>query len=101
MTSLKLDFVGIGEMLRAPYMVAEMGRRAELVKIEAEATAPFDPSPDGPHYKDQFHVEVTDHGGVHGDRAEGAVTNDSEHAFFVEFLNGDRTLGRALDAAAG
>lgn len=101
------SYVGIGEMLRADYMVAEMGARMERVKVEAEATAPYDPnSTDGDHYKDDFHVEVTDHGGVHHDRAEASCINTNNAAVFVEFGNGvggppQRTLGRALHAASG
>ena len=101
MSDFRLNYAGVGELLRSTEMVAEMARRAELVKAEAEVTAPYDPQSAGPHYKDEFFVEVTDHGGIHGDRAEAAVTNNSDHALLVEYLNGDRTLGRALDAAAG
>jgi hypothetical protein len=100
-SGFRLNYAGLGGVLRSAEMVAEMARRAELVKAQAEATAPYRASDPDPHYQDEFSVEVTDHGGVHGDRAEASVVNSSEHAYLVEFLNGDRTLGRALDAAAG
>lgn len=99
------SYTGIGDMLRSPEMVAEMVKRMERVKAKAELTAPYDPnSTDGTHYKDSFHVESTDHGGEHHDRAEATCYNDDNAAVFVEFLpvkNGPphRTLGRALDAA--
>lgn len=99
MSDFRLNYVGVGEMLRSTEMVAEMARRAELVKAAAEIAAPYDQNSPGPHYKDEFIVEVTDHGGIHGDRAEAAVTNTSGHALAVEFQDGYRTLGRALDAA--
>ncbi len=94
------SYSGIGDMLRA-----DMVARMERVKAEAEATAPYDPAAtDGTHYRDEFHVEATDHGGAKHDRAEATCFNDDNAAVFVEFLATSsgaphRTLGRALHAA--
>jgi hypothetical protein len=98
------SFKGIGEMLRADFMVAAMESKAEKVKTRAEQIAPYDAeSKDGTHYRDAFHVEADARGGAHHDRAVGRVVNDDEAAFFIEYGNvhvdRHRTLGRALDAA--
>lgn len=96
------DYSAFGvHVLRSPWMLAEMGRRAEKVKARAEATAPYDPDdPDGTHYKDSFDAEAL----IEGDRARGRVRNtDLPTAIFVEFGANHtpryRTLGNALDAA--
>lgn len=98
------SFPGIGEMLNADFMVADMLGRAEKVKTAAEAAAPFDPnSKDGGHYKDSFTASAAAHGGAKKDRAVGTVTNTDEAAFFIEFGNVNiakhRVLGKSLDAA--
>jgi len=98
------SFPGVGEMLNADFMVADMLGRAEKVKAAAEAAAPFDPnSKDGGHYKDSFSATAAAHGGVKKDRASGTVTNTDEAAFYIEYGNVHvtkrRTLGTALDAA--
>lgn len=94
----RADYSGIGDMLTAPFMVAEMRRRAEKVKARAEALAPVD---DG-EYKRSFDVSAGVREGRHR-RAYGRVTNTAPHAFYVEFGTTDtprfRVLGRALDAA--
>jgi hypothetical protein len=88
-------------VLKAPFMVAEMLKRAERVKARAEAHRPFDPDdPDLVHYRDHFYAEA----GLRTDRAYGRVTNtDMPTALFVEFGTKNnprhRTLGNALDAA--
>jgi hypothetical protein len=102
-STFRPSYRGIGELLTAEFLQAEMVRRAELVKAEAEATAP-DYTPHGVGYKYEF--EVT--GGIKESkkgtkRAVGRVTNHSGHAIWVEFggqnTPAHRTLGRALDAA--
>lgn len=100
----KPDYAAFGEhVLRADWMLEEMVRRAENAKIEAEATAPFDPnSHDGTHYKDSFRVASDTHGGVQKDRAEARLVNDDSAAIYIEYGTRDtprhRTLGRATDA---
>lgn len=91
-------------VLAAPWMVAEMRRRAEKVKERAEATAPVG-GEDDPHrglYKASFEVDS----GVRNEptrRAFGRVTNTAPYAIDVEYGSKHnrryRTLGRALDAA--
>lgn len=102
------SYKGIGEMLCADFMVAEMRRRAEKVKALAESTAP-DATPVGIGYKYEFEASagVEMHASTSGKvtkRAVGTVTNTSEHALFVEFggqnTPAHRTLGRALRAAS-
>lgn len=109
------DYAAFDEnVLCAPFMVAEMLKRAERVKLRAEVTAPFYADDvDGEHYKDDFDVTA----GIRETptrRAYGRVTNDNSAAVLVEFgrpagidKNGKhygaqerhRTLGNALDAA--
>lgn len=93
---------GIGEMLRAEYMQADMDRRAELGKEFAEAAAPYDATDsDGDHYRDHFHVEH----GERKDRASARLVNDHKAAFQIEVGTSDtpahRTLTRALDVMGG
>lgn len=101
MGAFKKDYEGIGEMLRAPYMVAAMRARGEKVEAQAVATAP-DAPPIGVGYKEHFSVEAGVREGLKP-RAFARVRNDSDHALAVEFGWGNtprhRTLGKALDAA--
>lgn len=86
--SFNASYRGIGEMIRSIEMEAEMVRRAEKIKARAEAIAPVGKPPDDKHpgrYKASFHVSSTKRGGVHHDRAEATVTNDSPEAFYVEY----------------
>jgi hypothetical protein len=89
-SKMEFSYEGIGEnILRADYMVAEMGRRAQAVMDEAVATAPvYEGREDDPHrsrYKESFSMHTTDHGGSKGNRAAGIVSNDAPEAVFVEF----------------
>lgn len=104
MSRFNASYEGIGEMLRADWMVGEMRRRAEAVKNAAESDAPVGGSGD-PHrgrYKESFSVESGIREGKTR-RAVGRVVNDSPEAVFVEYGNKNidayHTLGRALDAA--
>lgn len=99
----KPSYTGIGEMLCAPFMQAEMRRRAEKVKEYAEATAPYDPDDkDNDHYRDHFSVSSGVQEGKTR-RAVGTVTNDHVAALSIEAGTKDTdahwTLTRALDAA--
>jgi hypothetical protein len=82
-------------MLRADFMVEEMGRRAQAVMDQAVATAPvYTGTGRDTHrgrYKDSFSVHTTDHGGWKGDRAAGIVTNDAPEAIYVEYKSEHRT----------
>lgn len=92
------SFQGIGEMLRADFIQAEMQRRAGKGMEFAVSTAPFDPhSKDGTHYKEQFRVDAR----PRVDRACAALVNDDPAAFQIEVGTSDtpahRTMTRALD----
>jgi hypothetical protein len=98
------DYGGIGDMLCAEWMRADMHARAERVAAAAELDAPVGGA-DDPHrgrYKASFHVES---GVQHGKtrRAFGRVSNDSPEAVYVEYgnknIDAHHILGRALDAA--
>ena len=103
MSQYRPSYDGIGRLLTAEFMQAEMLRRAEKVKALAEATAP-DAPPYGVGYKYEFRIESGIKTSSEGTRrAFGRVVNDSKHALFVEYggqnTPAHRTLGRALRAA--
>lgn len=110
-SSFRASYKGIGELLNAEFMVADMRARAEKVAARAVETAPFDPNDrDGQHYNERFQVEAGKHGGVHKDRAYGRVSNDDKAARWVEYgmiVDGKQrvpehaTLRKALYDAAG
>jgi len=104
MTSFKASYEGIGEMLCSDGMVAEMRRRAEKVKVAAEALAPYDPtSIDGSHYRDSFKVTAGVERTLATLRAVGRVSNADEAAVFIEYGTSKtpdyHVLGKAIDAA--
>jgi hypothetical protein len=87
-TQYKPDHIGIGEMLRAPFMEGTMVIFAEGIKAYAEAISPIDEK--GPHpgrYKASFHVRHHSRGGATRDRAEAIVYNDAPEALYVEFAH--------------
>jgi hypothetical protein len=103
--SLKLSKAGIGEMLRADFMVAEMGRRAEVGKLVAEAIAPVYREKDKRgRFKDSFYTRTSTSGGYKKDRAAGYLGNNHPAAFQIETGTIDtpahRTLRIALEAMA-
>lgn len=97
MSDFHPDHAGIGEMLKADFMQAEMTARAHRGKEYAEATAPYDENGGSPHYKDLFRVEAT----PNKERAEASLINDDPAAFHIEYGTSHspkhRTLGKALD----
>jgi len=102
MVSYNASFSGIGEMLRAPFMVAAMKERAEVVKAAAEAIAPvYEQGPHPGRYKEAFEATA----GMRADRAYGRVENHSPEALSVEFgtVNNPahHTMVKALAAAGG
>lgn len=104
MSSVELDYEGIGQMLRSDFMEAEMARRGAKVLAVAEATAPVDEFSEHPgRYKAAMRLDTTRHGGIRGDRAQAVVSNDSPEAIYVEYGNRNTprhaTLRRALNAA--
>lgn len=57
MSGFKARYAGIGELLRADFIEADMLKRAELVAALAEAIAHVDPTSDHPgRYKESFSV---------------------------------------------
>lgn len=101
MGAVRTSYRGIGQLLCADFIVAEMVRRAEKVKALAETTAP-DYTPLGEGYKYEFEI-VSGVRKRKTRRAFARVRNRSTHAMWVEFGGQNtpkhRTLGRALDAA--
>lgn len=75
------NYAGLGEMLRAGYMLDAMVRHAERIEDIAIAIAPVDSG----DYVEKFRIIPTTHGGPHADRAQARVENFSDHANFVEF----------------
>jgi len=102
MSTYRPSYKGIGQLLTAEFLQAEMLRRAKKGEAHAEAIAP-DYSPYGVGYKYEF--EVT--GGVKESkkgtkRAFGRLANKSDHAIWVEFggenTPAHRVLGKSLTA---
>ena len=88
---VSLSYAGLGEMINAPFMVAEMRRRMDSAKVFAEGIAPVgDPEKDthSGRYLASFSVTAGDYGGVHNDRAWAELENDAPEALYVEV--GDR-----------
>lgn len=105
MSSYKPSYKGIGDLLTADFIRAEMLRRAEKVLARAEATAP-DAPPVGVGYREDFEITTGVKRSKKGTtRARATVRNKSEHALFVEFggknTPAHRTLGKALGEAGG
>lgn len=106
MTTYRLNPAGFrAHLLNAPWMVAEMHRRAERGKDFAEDVAPVDE--DGPHpgrYKESFTVESGTRGGIHHDRAYATLRNHAPEAIYVEFgterQEAEHVLTRAMDVMA-
>lgn len=87
------DTRGTGTVLRTSEMVAVVTGAAEKAKAYAEKISPRRTG----RYAAAFRIETTRRGGPHRDRAEARLVNDTEYAWAVEFVNGDRVLGRAAD----
>jgi hypothetical protein len=92
------DFEAFNRLvLNAPWMEAAMRERAELVKAQAEATAPVDEG----DFAAAFEVESGTHGSITHDRAYATVRNTDPAAEHIEFGTSDTpahyTLMRAVD----
>lgn len=86
MSRFNASYTGIGELLKAPFIEADMRARAERVMAAAIAAAPTDPTSDHPgRYKASFSVSS----GLRQDRAYGRVTNDAPEAVWVEYGRGE------------
>lgn len=89
------------EVLNADFMVALMLEHAGRIQVAFVATAP-DATPYGVGFKYSTEVSAGKHGGLHKDRAYGAVTSTDPDAVYIEFGTAHspahRTLTRAMEA---
>jgi len=89
------DFRGLGTVMTSREMAAAMEGFARKGQAFAESIAPVETG----DYKSRFRTSSATRGtGRRADRAVGYLHNDSDHATLVEFANGDRVLGRTVDA---
>ncbi|MEV0917834.1 HK97 gp10 family phage protein [Streptomyces sp. NPDC049967] len=84
----KMSKKGVGQLLKAPMIEAEMLRRAEVIRAVAVSIAPVgtsarDATPG--HYKASFEVSSTLRGGRRRDRATATVRNTAYYARWVEY----------------
>lgn len=93
------SYEGIGDMLTAPFMQAEMRRRAEVGKAWAEARANREAIDSG-KYADSFEVDSGIQTSANGTRrAFGELRNTDPKSFVVEFGSGpDRPQGGSSPA---
>jgi hypothetical protein len=84
----KPDYKGTGELMNGPEMQAVMREVALAGMASAVAAAPVRTG----DYKSRFRVTVEAHGGVHHDRAEARIVNDSDHSVLVEWVDDYHTL---------
>jgi hypothetical protein len=101
---LRASYSGIGAMLRAPWMLAEMVKRAETVMEYAQQTAPVGEgtaSDPAGGYREGFAVVPVARGGTKKNRAQALVVNNDDAAVHVEYgtvaEEGHHTLLKALD----
>lgn len=83
----KMSKRGVGQLLRSDKVLAEMVRRAEVIKGVAEGIAPVGGSGD-PHrgqYKASFFVQPIRRGGRRKDRAIAIVGNTAPWGAHVEY----------------
>lgn len=89
----KPSYQGTGELMNGPEMQEVLRQIAEKGMAYAIGIAPEKTG----DYKEHFSVQVRDHGGVHGDRAEAKIVNDSAHSTEVEWRDGYHTLNRTAE----
>ena len=89
----KADYAGTRRLMNSPEMQAVMLAVAEEGMAAAVGLAPERTG----EYKSSFSVLVHEGGGVHHDRAEALIINDSPHSVLVEDWDEFHTL---KDAAA-
>lgn len=89
-TRFRLNFAGVGQLLRSSGMAAEMRSRAENVAAAARSAAPVDTG----EYRDSITVETAT-----TDRAVGRCVATAPHSLVVEART--RVLGSSIDAAGG
>lgn len=106
-TKFTMSRRGVGQLLKSPMVLAEMERRANLIRTAAESIAPVGSRRD-PHpglYKDSFYVTSTPRGGRNRDRATATVGNSAPYARWVEYgteqAPAQHVLLRAAQAGGG
>ncbi|GGU62902.1 HK97 gp10 family phage protein [Streptomyces lavendofoliae] len=83
----KMSKRGVGQLLRSDMVLAEMVRRAHVIKSTAESIAPVG-GPGDPHrglYKASFYVRSNRRGGRRRDRAVAVVGNTAPYGAHVEY----------------
>lgn len=89
----KPDYAGMHDLMNGPEMQAMLRGVAEQGMADAIVRAPVRTG----DYKAHFSVTVQADGGIHKDRAEALIVNNSGHAVLVEWHDEFHTL---RDAAA-
>lgn len=97
MISYKRDEAGTRELMNGPEMQAVMRQVADEAMPRAVALAPVRTG----EYKSSFSVLVHEGGGIHHDRAEALIINDSAHAVLVEDWDEFHTMRDAAEALGG
>lgn len=107
-TRFRTSYRGVGRVMTAPGMVAEMGRHARTIRVRAQALAPVGHPPEDWHpglYRSSFTSGAEVQQRRSGRRAVGYVGNTAPHALAVEYgaqhTPRYRPLGRALAEAEG
>jgi len=100
--SFKASYAGIRQLMNSLEMQKVMGKVAEEVMARAVSAAPVYEGPPKAgvvpgEYKAAFHVETHANGGIHHDRAEALVINDSPHSVLVELPDEFHVLRDAVD----
>ncbi|GAA2802943.1 hypothetical protein [Streptomyces showdoensis] len=83
----KMSKRGVGQLLRSDMVLAEMVRRADVIRGVAEGIAPVG-GPRDPHrglYKGSFFVQPVRRGGRRKDRAVAIVGNTAPWGAHVEY----------------
>lgn len=87
------DLKGIGELLKSAQMEAMVRAAAEKGATFAESIAPRRSG----RYARSFRLTSTRNGGPRQDRAEARVVNEADYWWAIEYINGERVLGRMVD----
>jgi hypothetical protein len=87
------SFEGIGQLLTSPEMEAMVRSATEKGARYARSISPRRSG----DYASAFRVWSTRNGGPRRNRAEGRLYNDARYWWTVEYVNGDRVMGRTVD----
>jgi hypothetical protein len=89
----KPDIAGTGKLMRSVEMQLMLRSAAEKGKLYAMGISPERTG----EYLSSFSVETKADGGVHGDRAQATLVNNSPHAVYVEWQDNYHVLARTAD----